>query len=193
MAEKFPALFKLASKGEIIPETNKEFDGAFRAKDLFEIQKIQNNISTMRGQIVTSSLNVESRLDDIIVNYFFSKHQKKKKYFIELFLEKEFLTFMQKWKILKDLLDFDALKLTEVRRKVLLKKLHEIIETRNSFAHGEIVFFRQKAYLEYLKSGKKNRVRLSKGYENKISVLFNQVIRLLDYLKYGSNFHSSIT
>lgn len=192
MEEDFPKLIKLATKFDDVPGRDKKFRGSYRAEDLISILKEQKNLSLIRGEIISSSLNTEIRVNEILSRFFFPEDDSKRRLFLELFLEKEFFTFMQKWKTLRELLNLGKLKIRNGSTKFLLDKIHNIIEIRNNFAHGEIIFFGKLSYLRYLKDGKLIQVRLDKKYLFKLSRLFKRTITLLEYLNQDSGLHSHI-
>lgn len=193
MEKGFPTLMRLATKKDKSPWNKKKFSGAFRAEDLRFIIEEQKNIYEKRGAVISASLSIETRLNDILSGYFFPKNKPKRSIFMEFCLEKEHFTFMQKWKLLRTLLRDGHLRLrTEKDLKNLLKNLHKIIEVRNNFAHGEIIFFGKPAFMRYVKNGDIVHVGLNKTYFNKLKRLFNQTVVLLGKLCSDSKLPSRV-
>jgi len=151
-------------------------------EDVKRLKEKDEQLVNIRGQIIASALTIENELDRIISFIFTEEQGLKYRVFKELLLEQEFFTFFKKWQLLKNLIDREMLKLDPNIRKRLIGPLHEIINIRDRFAHGEIVFLGEKPQLEYLKEGKKKHDVLNKSYfedlENKMSDVFGILIEL---------------
>ena len=117
MEEEFPYGIKL-NKPKDIP---KEKEWGFTAEDLELILKRQEDVALIRGKVISSALYVEHELDYFLCRTFFKDNSKEKELFRELLLEKEFFTFMQKWKLLGELLDAEIIKLKEQKDKKRLR------------------------------------------------------------------------
>lgn len=153
---------------------------------------IQNSLVTnMRGRIIGSCLNIERRLDGFISDAMVNKN--KKCIFKELILEKEFFTLMNKWKLFRELIKhLDINNLAEDERKELLTLIKEIIETRDRFAHGKVIFSAPLKLCDsplpklcFLLGGEKKEVILDKKY---FSDYEKKVIKTLDLFDKFTNF-----
>lgn len=177
--KKIPVGIKL-SKPENLPM--EKF--AYSAEHLKLVLKENDKIIELRGQIISGTLFIEHELNEIILKYFFEKQEEKKSCFQELVLEKEFFTLMQKWRILRELLNRNVVTIPgEKDKKEVLRLIHEVIEIRDRFAHGAISFEFTTPVIEYLKNGEKKKDILNKKYFYKISKIFNQASDLLEQIK----------
>ena len=177
--KKIPIGIKL-SKPENLP---KEKFG-YTADHLKYVMKQTDKIIEIRGQIIGGTLYVENKINEIILKYFFEKQNKKKDIFQELVLEKEFFTLIQKWKIFRELLNRNVVKISnEKNKKEILRLIHEVIEIRNRFTHGCIDFEYLTPVIEYLKNGEKKKDILDKKYFCNVSKIFNQACDLLDQIE----------
>lgn len=143
---------------------------SYTADHLKEVGRENSLITNMRGRIIGSCLNIERKLDGFISDAMVNKN--KKSLFKELILEKEFFTLMNKWKLFRELIHrLKINNITENERKDLLTLIKEIIEIRDSFAHGKIIFYGPLHLhdlpipkLCFLKSGEKKEIILDKKY-----------------------------
>lgn len=149
-------------------------------EDLRKIQEQNEALIEIRGRVISSSLNIEHKLDDIISVLFMGNELEPINLFKELLLEKEFFTFMNKWKLLRELTQREIIRFEkEEIRKETLNLVKNIIETRDRFAHGEIIFSGTTPQLIYLEGGKKKRVTLDNDYFDQQNVKFVQADNIL--------------
>ncbi len=165
---KFPGIFKL-SKGRLT------------AEHIEDILNKGEEFKRIRGSILESSIYVEHKLDEIISNCLFDKNNKKSILFKEIFLEKEFFTFMQKFRTLKSFFKTNLIKLKVIDyQKELFSLILKIIEDRNKFVHGMISFVGTTLHLEYLREGKKEKIKIDEVYLKNLKYNFDKAIELLD-------------
>lgn len=168
--------FKITNPNDIPPGES----WTINQDDLRKIQEQNEILIEIRGRIISSSLNIEHKLDDIISVLFMGNELDSINLFKELLLEKEFFTFMNKWKLLRELTQREIIRFEkEEVRKETLSLVKNIIETRDRFAHGEIIFSGTTPQLIYLDGGKKKRVTLDNKYFDDQNVKFVQADNIL--------------
>ncbi|RLG14477.1 MAG: hypothetical protein DRN66_01955 [Candidatus Nanohalarchaeota archaeon] len=150
-------------------------------KELHNIKEQNEALITIRGRVISIALMIEQKLDGVITTVFFGMDRRKRILFKELFLEKEFFTFMNKLKIFRELtkrkiINFEK----EESRKRLCRLIQDVIETRDKFAHGEIIFSGIKPKLYYMHGGKKKFIVLDNNYFNEINSAFNNAMHSLE-------------
>jgi len=149
-------------------------------EELDSISQQSDALSQIRGRIISSSITIEEYLDYLIVAVLFPNNPEGGSLFRELVLEREFFTFMNKWKTFKELVERGAIKIDdETSKKGILKKICDIIETRNKFAHGEVIFSGTTPELHYLKGGKKRSDVLDNTYFDGLNSLFSSTADIL--------------
>lgn len=153
----------------------------YTADHLKIVLKENDKITEMRGQIISGALFIEQDLNEVVLKYFF-KDGDKKNIFEEFVLEREFFTLMQKWRLLRELLERNLIT-TPGDKKEVLRLIHDVIEIRDRFAHGTISFEHTTPVIEYLKNGKKKKDALNRKYFNEISIIFNQASDLLEQIQ----------
>jgi hypothetical protein len=145
-------------------------------EDLQKIETQNEALIEIRGRVISSSLNNEHKLDNIIALIFMGEDLNAINFFKELLLEKEFFTFMNKWKLFKELTHRKVINFeNEGDRINVLGGIKKIIQTRDCFAHGEIVFLGTLPQLIYLDEGKKKRIDLDNKYFDQQNMTFAQI------------------
>lgn len=147
-------------------------------EDIHELAKVRDEITKKRGVVLSSSLLIEELLEVMITNIFFSKDidrvTKEKELFGGAVLEREFFTFMSKWKVFRELCHHHPA-LNTKDHSDLLRELKEIINIRNRFAHGKVVFKEGKnPTLVYFEDGEKEQL-LNDAYFEELRVKFHSV------------------
>jgi len=163
-------------------------------QEIQELQKVRDEITKKRGKVISSALLIEKLLEVMIINTFFNKDvgnlTKEKELFGGAMLEREFFTFMSKWHVFRELChSHPSLK----DHSDLLKELKEIVDIRNRFAHGEVIFKEGKnPNLIYFQNGRKEQP-LSDSYFEELRVKFARVhttmweVLELEIKEYGKN------
>ncbi len=163
----------------------------YTAYDLDEVMKKHEEIIEMRGRIVSACLAIERRIGEYILDIFCKKNMKS--LFTELILEKEFFTFMNKWKILRELTHILKVEnISEKERKELLTLLREVIETRDRFAHGKLSFYGKKPQLYFQSGGRRLSLFIDKKFFSDFEKKFKKSIHLFDKLTRGKYMGGSI-
>lgn len=150
-------------------------DGKISREDLKDIEKKNENLVSVRGQVISLALLVEQKVDRVLSNIF-SDSKEKGDLFKSYILEKESFTFMNKWRLLRDLSKEGILDFGE-ERKNFLENLKKLIFIRDRFAHGDIVFSGKTPRLGYLKAGKHVSVDLDEKYFNELNEVFRICFR----------------
>lgn len=140
----------------------------------------QGIISRNREEIISSTLSMETMIDDIISNLFFDQYSDSG-LFKEIFLTQEGVSFHTKERVLSRLLEAKRIYDNNNNRTELITKIAKIKETRNHFAHGKIYFDQHGAYLKYYKDGLKSQ-KLDDNYWKEVENNFNTTFQLLSEL-----------
>jgi hypothetical protein len=152
-------------------------------EDLRNIEEQNEALIAIRGRVITASLLIEQKLDEALAMLFVGNQMHAINLFKELLLEKEFFTFMNKWKLFRGLSKREIIKFAkEEERKVFLSKLQKIIETRDRFAHGDVVFSGTNPKLDYLIDGEHKTQVLDNSYFDGLNEVFSYTHQILDQL-----------
>lgn len=138
-------------------------------------------LATIRGKIISDALVVESGLDDIISLIFMGKNLESAYLFKEMLLDKEFFTFMNKWKLFREftkrgMISFES----DLVRKEVLTLIKRVIDVRDHFAHGSIDVENNFARLTFIEGGEKKTVILSDEYFSVLKETFDNAVRILN-------------
>ncbi len=160
------------------PEIHPKGEGKLSIEDIQKLTVVRDEITKKRGRVLSSALLIEELLEVIITDTFFNKDigkiTKEKELFEGAMLEREFFTFMSKWKVFKELCNNHPA-LNAQNRPDLLTKIKEIINIRNRFAHGKVIFREGKnPTLVYYENGKKEKL-LDDSYFEELRVKFNSL------------------
>lgn len=155
---------------------------------LAQIMQAEEGLRILRGETLGLCLEVEEEVEHIILGSFFGPNYEKKKVFHNAVLKREFYTFFQKWKTLKELVD---LKHVPVENSGLVGNIHECIKIRNKFAHGRFFFSGTQPKVEYFEDGLKEDI-IDSTYINqtfaKIIETRNELIKVANQMnKDGEN------
>ena len=133
-----------------------------------------------RGEIISCAIDIETMIDGIISNLLFDQRSDSK-LFKEFFLSQDGVTLHTKERALSRLLEAKRIYERDDDRIQLIRKIANIKETRNRFAHGKIYQPPDGAYLEYYKKGLKPQ-KLDDEYWKKVEKDFNTMFQLLSEL-----------
>ena len=134
-----------------------------------------------RGHIINNALFIEEKMEYIISKIFFKKNRENINQFHSIILCKDFFTFMNKWFVLRDALNFIS-PYKERNYTRLKTNLKEIINIRNKFAHGQVSYFgnkSEKIILEYF-SGETKREEITENTINNFIELVKKCHQELD-------------
>ena len=144
-------------------------------KELIEIQQVAEQVAHLRGEVLTKAVNLDEDLDEIIKLALFGKRiTESSKLFENLILKTDFFSSMNKLKVFRELVKQHD-KLKENDYSSLRGQIHELINFRNKFAHGIIIFRGKRAFLSYYQGGRKED-ELTKEYFEKIFESFKKTI-----------------
>lgn len=144
-------------------------------EDIKNISEQNEALIEIRGRVISHSILIEDKLGDIICTVLFENNVDKCSLFKEMFLDKEFFTFMNKWKIFREITERKLINFeSDKTRKEFCTVLKDVIKTRDNFAHGEIIFSGTKPQLHFTNEGKKAYFNLNDDYFNYVNNLFNR-------------------
>jgi hypothetical protein len=145
---------------------NKATLGPFETKQIYlpigEAFQRDEIFQQWRGHIINNALFIEEKIANIISKIFFDKNRERISQFHSIILEREFFTFMNKWKVLRDILNSIS-PYKEKDYTQLKTDLKEIVEVRDKFAHGNVIYSGddgKKIFLEYF-SGEAKREEIT--------------------------------
>jgi|SRR5208337_4146702 len=166
-----------------------------------EIAKILNIIKRDRGEIISRCVDVDNLLGRDISDFFLKDDPQKREIFHELIIDTTILTFSQKKRIFKTIVekysDKDGLSSEDLmnsgeRKRKLFEDLNHIIKIRNALAHGNITldFESGTATLQYFDSNKNEKTEtiITPQFFEDLRLKLNNVVFQL----WSSQFHSVI-
>lgn len=137
-------------------------------------------LATIRGRIISDALVVEHSLDGIISLIFMGKNLESASLFKEMLLDKEFFTFMNKWKLFREFTKRNIITFEDALvRKEVLTLIKMVIDVRDRFAHGMIDFESDVARLSFVEGGERKLVELSDSYFSELKKSFDNANRVL--------------
>ena len=125
----------------------------------FELNNINDTLrkddlfQAWRGHIINNALFIEEKIDLAISKLLFRNELEGAGLFKSIVLSREFFSFMSKWKVLRDLLKTIS-PFKETYSSELLSDLQFIVNERDKFAHGQVMYSGnngEKILLEYFK------------------------------------------
>lgn len=171
--------FKITNPTNILPGESMILSD----QDIKSIKKQNEALLKIRGKVIAASLIVEEKLDNLISLIFMGLNHLDRQDFREIILSKETFTFMTKWKVLRDLINRKAIIFSkEDERKSFLTLLKDIIETRDRFAHGEIIFSGTQPQLNFVHQGEQKYLVLDNNYFDGLNKHFSHIDRILSQL-----------
>lgn len=169
--------FKITNPEDIPP--GKSF--TINQEDLRKIQEQNEALMEIRGRVISSSLNIEHKLDDILSVVFMGKSLESINLFKELLLEKEFFTFMNKWRLFKEICNRKIINFKDDSiQEETMKIIHNVMKTRDQFAHCEILFSGTIPTLRFVENGKKKFIILNDKYFDGQNIIFTQAYDILN-------------
>jgi hypothetical protein len=149
-----------------------------RGKLIFE------QIKTLRGEAISSCVDIDNMLGQSISRFFFKNDPEKREIFHELILDTTELSFAQKRNILQLIMDKypnEFGPFSDKRRKQeFFEIVNSIIKTRNALAHGVIIFdyVDNKVFLHYYDKSKNKTQEdeLSPEFFKNIKSKINQLV-----------------
>ena len=181
----------------------KDFKGILKGniKDLQDKERQIRDLKLIRGNVIELTIDIERQVDFIISNILFGGvknrqgeilHEAKGeiKFFEEFILNTNFLTFGSKLKILRSLKDTCSFLKDEGEINNILTLLRKVIEWRDNFAHGEILFktteesMTDVPFLFYYKENKPQEQILNNDFFDKImNPLYNETFTKINELR----------
>lgn len=149
-----------------------------RGKLIFE------KIKTLRGEAISSCIDVDNMLGESISRFFFKNDPEKREIFQELILDTAELSFAQKRNILQLIMEkypneFGPFS-DKKRKQEFFEIVNSVIKTRNALAHGVVIFDYgdDKVFLQYYdkSKNKKQEDELSPEYFASIKDRINRLV-----------------
>lgn len=161
------AIFRYQNRATLGPFETRKID-----LPLGNIYQKDEIFQQWRGHIINHSLFIEESVDVIISKLLFKKNIENIPLFRSVVLSREFFSFMNKWKVLRDLLKtFKPFKDRDYSE--LFNNLHKLIDERDKFAHGQVTYsgnMGENIYLEYFKETLKKEEITEENVKNFIDL-----------------------
>ena len=125
----------------------------FELENINDALKKDDLFQAWRGHIINNALFIEEKIDLLISKLLFRKELEGAGLFKSMVLSREFFSFMSKWRVLRDLLKTIS-PFKETYNPGLLSDLQFIVNERDKFAHGQVMYSGnkgEKIFLEYFK------------------------------------------
>jgi hypothetical protein len=135
------------------------------------------------GMVIWSATCLEEKLDSLIIQFIFSfdksRNQRGKLFFTSRIIKSDYLSYAAKKNLVVDIVNNESL--LEGRNKADLEKaLKDVMDFRNAFAHGDVIFEEDKGcVLSYWRGGPKRDI-LSEEYWDRLEDTFKSADRLLE-------------
>lgn len=135
------------------------------------------------GMVIWSATCLEEKLDSLIIQFIFSfdksRNQRGKLFFTSRIIKSDYLSYAAKKNLVVDIVNNESL--LEGRNKADLEKaLKDVMDFRNAFAHGDVIFEEDKGcVLSYWRGGPKRDI-LSEEYWDRLEDTFKSTDRLLE-------------
>jgi len=163
------SIFRYTEKATLGPFETRKID-----LPVGEVYQRDERFQAWRGHIINHSLFIEERIDLIISKLFLKKDIERVELFRAIILSREFFGFMNKWKVLKDLLTtIEPYKNNNYSS--LYSNLHNLINERDKFAHGQVTYSGskgEKIILEYFKEKLQKEEITEKNVEDFLKLSF---------------------
>ena len=133
--------------------------------------------------VIWSATCLEEKLDSLIIQFIFSldksRNQRGKLFFTSRIIKSDYLSYAAKKNLVVDIVNNESL--LEGRNKADLEKaLKDVMDFRNAFAHGDVIFEEDKGcVLSYWRGGPKRDI-LSEEYWDRLEDTFKSTDRLLE-------------
>lgn len=156
--------------------------------EIFKTKGFRDNMATFsnfRGNILSIATSIESLINSLIEFIIFNEKNDTTELFQNLFLRSNYLSFHNKWKILKELCK-QSPKTSQFYKEELVTKIQKCIKDRNIFAHGILYYdANEKSYfLEHFDNNSNEiiKIELTHEYMDKVSREFYDCINSINFL-----------
>lgn len=145
--------------------------------------KVLDQARANGGMVIWSAICLEEKLDTVITRFIFSsedtQNNKGREFFANRIIQDDHFSYSVKKGLVVDIVNSESL--LEGREKDELSKvLKDVMDFRNAFAHGDMIFQEDKGcVLSYWRAGAKRDV-LSEEYWQKLEVSFKRAHELID-------------
>jgi hypothetical protein len=135
------------------------------------------------GMVIWSAICLDERLDSVITKFVFSsediKNHKGRQFFTNRIMKDDHFSYAVKKKLIVEIVNSESL-LEGPEKGEVDKTLKDVMDFRNAFAHGEVIFEEDKGcVLSYWKGGPQRDV-LSEEYWQKLENTFKRAHELVE-------------
>jgi hypothetical protein len=163
-----------------------------------KLSEMSNEVSNYRGKLLTLAIEMEQEINELIKRIIFNHAGKETPFEIKkseelidnLFLKNNSLTLMARWKILRTLISSEKI-LDKKENKNFLRRVHELIDVRNIFAHGKLIFKNEGIYISFFKNGI-NENLLDKNYFEEVIKSYTGSISEMQDLQQPKNYKFNV-
>lgn len=148
-------------------------------------ERVWSDVATAKkngGAILYTTTSIEQKLESILLNYFLGpsiSFNDQRRMFDREILKSTLLSFSAKKELVIKVINEGEL-LSKKNKPVLPKHLKEIMEWRNAFAHGKLIYDSKKGcVLEYY-SGHNKKLHLTDEYWVEVETCFKKCNDFLD-------------
>jgi hypothetical protein len=135
------------------------------------------------GMVIWSAICLDEKLDSVITRFVFPsediKNHKGRQFFTNRIMKDDHFSYAVKKKLIVEIVNSESL-LEGPEKGELDKTLKDVMDFRNAFAHGEVIFEEDKGcVLSYWKGGPQRDV-LSEEYWEKLENTFKRAHELIE-------------
>jgi hypothetical protein len=135
------------------------------------------------GMVIWSATCIETKLESLIIRFAFSsedtQNQKGRQFFENKIVKSDHLSYAAKKGLVVNIVNSESL-LKGRDKDDLEKSLKDVMDFRNSFAHGDVVFEEDKGcLLNYWRGGPKRDI-LTEEYWNNLESIFKRADELVE-------------
>ena len=151
--------------------------------DIGTCAKYLNQARANGGMVIWSATCIEEKLDSLIIRFIFpsenSQNQKRFQFFASRIMKSDHLSYAAKKGLVVDIVNSESL--LKGRDKADLEKhLRDVMDYRNSFAHGDLDFEQDKGcILSFWRGGPKREI-LTEEYWIKLERIFKRADELVE-------------
>lgn len=184
-----PITRKFATRAVNIHEAQKDIASgktdsiAFGTIDFGTSSKELDQARAHGGMVIWSASCIEDKLDSLIIRFVFSSEDKQDnkgmQFFANEIVKSNNLSYAAKKGLVVHIVNRESL-LKGSNKTTLEKKLKDVMDFRNSFAHGDVIFQEDKGcVLNYWMGGPKS-VILNEEYWSKLEDTFKKADELIE-------------
>lgn len=134
------------------------------------------------GSILYATTSVEQKVESILLNYFLGSSvsfNDQRRLFDQEILKSSLLSFNAKKELVTKVINTGEL-LSKKSKPLIQKYLKEIMQWRNAFAHGKLIYDSKRGCVLEHYSGHKQSIHLTNEYWDEVEASFKKCNELLD-------------